>query len=164
MAPTQFAIGSYIEIADDLGTPQDGTLFQVIEQGRKYHTVQQVNSVYGGLCGVPVGWLTGADLIVARAETLADYGDVLTVVIERIETTSYSTTYTRNEVVELLTDNEHQEAAAQPFETMSLPELTAALAATLNEADDVADTVIAKQGCSDSAYDEWAVMVPAMAR
>ncbi|GAT07665.1 hypothetical protein H7I77_10050 [Mycolicibacterium novocastrense] len=152
MSATQFEVGEYVEIADDIGTPQDGTLFRVITRGRKYHVVRQVSERTGGPIGVPIGGCAASDLIAARPATLDDYADAITLEVQRIETTHYRVSYTRREVVNMLADfaPEHAERYLQ----MGNAELAQALRVELDAAGELTDTVIAEQGCSDDACDE----------
>lgn len=157
MTATKFAVGDYVEDRAELDTPQEGALYKVTKRGRKYMVLQQVSNRNGRPIGVPISRYTDADLIPARAETLAWYGNFVRVEVELTEITFYRHTYTRNELVALLA--EYLPDRADQFGQMTLPELVAAFQAELDDHGDVADTVIADAGGSDDARDEFAVNI-----
>lgn len=67
-----FKVDACVEISDDHDTPQDGTLFRVIETGAAVLVVQQVSERTGDLIGVAVR-CAPEDLSPARRSTLLSY-------------------------------------------------------------------------------------------
>ncbi|MCT7373414.1 hypothetical protein [Mycolicibacterium llatzerense] len=154
---TTFAVGDYVEEQSEVGTPNEGALYKVATRGSKYMTLQQISNRSGQPIGVPISRYTDDDLIPARAQTLAEYGNLLRVEVELTEITFYRHTYTRNELVALLGENLPDRGTE--FEQMTLPELAETFQAELEDHGEVTDTVIAHTRGSDNARDEFAVNI-----
>lgn len=65
-----------MEIAGDLTTPLQGTLFRVVETGRRHRVVQQVCERSDDLLGVTVR-CRPRELVAARPDTLAGYSHAI---------------------------------------------------------------------------------------
>ncbi len=67
-----FDVGAFVEIADELGTPNDGVLYQVKRISGQYRYFRQISGRTGNHIGLEV-YCKATELIEARPGTLKRY-------------------------------------------------------------------------------------------